>query len=89
MSLLRGQVQERFWRTLPKKKKKARSVATGVSFQRGSGTSQKKCGYRLRSPDNAPCVQRNEAWQLGEFLGRMQEGRKAVRMDLRKDSGSV
>ena len=26
--------------------------------------SQKKCGYRLRSPENAPCVQRNEAWQL-------------------------
>ena len=57
--------------------RKARSVATGVTLQRGSGTSQKKCGYRLRSPDNAPCVQRNETWQLGEFEGSMQEGRKA------------
>ena len=39
---------------------------------------KRKCGYRLRSPDNAPCVHRNETWQLGEFYGRMQEGRKAL-----------
>ena len=38
----------------------ARTINLG---KRGSGTSQKKCGYRLRSPDNAPCVQQNEAWQ--------------------------
>ena len=30
--------------------------------------SQKKCGHRLRSPDNAPCVQRNEAWQLDKVF---------------------
>ena len=42
-----------------KRRRKARSVATGVSVQRSFGASQKKCGYRLRSPDNAPCVQRN------------------------------
>ena len=47
---------------------KARSVTTRVSLQRGPGTSQKKCGYRLRSPDNAPCQCRNEAWQLGYFF---------------------
>ena len=50
----------------------------GTSVQKSSGTSQKKCGYRLRSPDNAPCLHRNEAWQLGEFSGRTQEGRKAL-----------
>ena len=27
----------------------------------------------MRSPDNAPCVQRNEAWQLGKFQEGMQQ----------------
>ena len=58
-----------------KTRSKARPVVTGVTLQRGCGTSQKKCGYRLRSPDNAPCLHRNEAWQLGEFL-RKNTGRK-------------
>ena len=61
-----------------KTRRKAMSVATGVCLQRGSGTSQKKCGYSLRSPDNAPCLHRNEAWQLGDFYRRTQEGRKAL-----------
>ena len=43
-------------------------------FQRGSGASQKKWGYRWRSPDSAPCVRPNEAWQSGEFL-RMNAGK--------------
>ena len=40
---------------------KPRSVATGAFLQIRSGTSQKKCGYRLRSPDDAPCLHRNES----------------------------
>ena len=55
--------------------RKARSVATGDSLQRGFGASQKKCGHRLRSPDNAPCVQRNEPWQLDKVL-RKNAGKK-------------
>ena len=43
-----------------KTRREARSVAAGVSLQRGPGTSQKKCGFRLRSPENAPCLPRNE-----------------------------
>ena len=48
-------------------RRKARSLATGVALQKDSGTCQKQCGRRLRSPDNAPCLQRSEALQLGEF----------------------
>ena len=54
------------------------TVATGVTLKRFSGTSQMKCGYRLRSLDDVACLHRNEAWQLGEFQGRIQEGRKAL-----------
>ena len=42
-------------------REKARSVATRVSTQRGSGANLEKCGYRLRSPDDASCLPRNEA----------------------------
>ena len=50
-----------------KVRRKARSVATGASVQRGSGTNKNKCGHRLWSLNDAPCLHRNEAWQLGEF----------------------
>ena len=52
--------------------------ANKESILRDSGTNQEKCGYRLRSPDNAPFAPRNEAWQLGECQGRIQAGRRAL-----------
>ena len=41
-----------------KRKGNQGSVATGVSIQRGSGTNQEKCRYRLQSPGDAPSLPR-------------------------------
>ena len=38
---------------------------------------QKKCGYRLRCPNDASCVQCEEVERWGKVQRRMQEGRKA------------
>ena len=57
-----------------KKRRKARLVAMGVSLQRGSGTSQMKCGYRLRCPDTARRAY--NAKKFGTLEGFTEECRK-------------
>ena len=49
------------------------SVATRIPLQRSFGASQKKCGYRLQCPNNAPCVQCKEVGQLGKLQRGIQE----------------
>ena len=48
-------------------------MATGISLQRGSGTSQKKCGYRLWPPNAAARLPGNEERQLGRIQRTTQE----------------
>ena len=59
-----------------------RSVATGISFQRGSGASQRKYRYEMWLPNNRQSyfAMRNGSWeQLREI-----QGRKVIRMDLER-----
>ena len=48
-----------------KTRSNTRSVVTRVTFQKSFGASQKKCGYRLQCPKDAPCVQCKDVGQLG------------------------
>ena len=43
-----------------------RSVATGISFLRGSGATQKKCGYCLWHPNDAARLPCNEERSVGK-----------------------
>ena len=63
--------------TLLKKNKKNNKVSgnKSVPSKKFCNKSKRSADTDLRSPDNAPCLQRNEAWQLGKCL-RMNAGRK-------------
>ena len=66
--ILKGHGQGRHRGTQRRKIKNEDKVSGKKNFHsKKFWSSKKKCGYRLRCPDNAPCVQRNEAWHLGTF----------------------
>ena len=70
-----------------KARKDTRSVATGISLQRGSGASQRKCGFDV-APQICVVASCNEERQLGSIQRKMQERRKVIGVGPRKNTRS-